>query len=66
MKHGQIIGSTDRLGGEAKDRPVHFQEIFATLYDRLGINVETVTINDLGGRPRYLIDPQYKVMKELV
>ncbi|MCA9215845.1 MAG: DUF1501 domain-containing protein, partial [Planctomycetales bacterium] len=29
LNMGQVIGSTDRLGGEAKDRPVHFQEIFA-------------------------------------
>jgi len=66
MKHGQVIGSTDRLGGEAKDRPVHFQEVFATLYNQLGINVETTTINDFQGRPRYLVDPEYKVMRELV
>ena len=66
MKHGQVIGSTDRLGGEPKDRPVHFQEVFATLYDRLGINVETTTINDLHGRPRFLVEPEFKVMKELV
>ena len=36
MRTGQVIGSTDRLGGEAKDRPVHFQEVFATLYHALG------------------------------
>ena len=44
MRTGQVIGSTDRLGGEAKDRPVHFQEVFATLYHRLGIDVNTVTV----------------------
>ncbi len=27
MRTGQVIGSTDRLGAEAKDRPVHFQEV---------------------------------------
>jgi len=35
MKTGQVIGSTDRLGGEANDRPVHFQEVFATLYHNI-------------------------------
>ena len=30
------------------------------------INVETTTINDLHGRPRYLVEPEYKVMRELV
>mgnify|MGYP001792629591 CR=1 FL=1 len=31
MKTGQTIGETDRLGGNAKDRPVGFSDIFATL-----------------------------------
>ena len=66
MKTGQVIGSTDRLGGEAHDRPVHFQEVFATLYHNLGIDTSTATIPDLSGRPRYLLDSQYKPMRELI
>ncbi|MAC51084.1 MAG: hypothetical protein CME31_00920 [Gimesia sp.] len=67
MKTGKIIGSTNRLGEYAEDRPVHFQEVFATLYHNLGINVETATVDDLQGRPRYLVDTnKYKVMPELV
>jgi len=34
---GQVIGSTDRQAAEAKDRPVHFQEVMATLYNRLAL-----------------------------
>jgi hypothetical protein len=56
MKTGQVIGKTDRLGGEAMERPVHFQEIFATLYHNLGINAATTTVNDPTGRPHYLVD----------
>ncbi len=66
MRTGQVIGSTNRLGEEAKDRPVHFQEVFATLYHNLGIDVATATIKDLSGRPQYLVDPQYKPMPELI
>jgi hypothetical protein len=55
MRSGQVIGSTNRLGEFAKDRPVHFQEIFATLYRNLGINAETTTIVDPSGRPQYLV-----------
>jgi len=66
MKHGQVIGSTDRLGGEAKDRPVQFGEVFATLYHALGIDVNKVTINDLAGRPQYLVDNGLQPMKELI
>ncbi len=65
MKVGQVIGSTDRLGGEAVDRPVAFGEVFATLYHNLGIDVAKVTINDLSGRPQFLVDG-YAPMKELV
>jgi hypothetical protein len=66
LRTGQVIGSTDRLAGEAKDRPVHFQEVFATLYHRLGIDVNTVTLTDFSGRPQYLVDRGYQPMPELI
>src|SRR5438094_3103083 len=65
MRTGQVIGSTDRLGGEANDRPVHFQEVFATLYHNMGIDVNKATVTDLAGRPHYLVDG-HQPMKELV
>ena len=66
MNHGQVIGATDRLGGEAVERPVRFGEVFATLYQNLGIDVATTTIPDLNGRPRYLVDDGCRPMPELV
>jgi hypothetical protein len=66
MRTGQVIGSTDRLGAEAKDRPVHFQEVFATLYHRLGIDVNQVTLPDLSGRPQYLVDRGYQPLREVI
>ncbi|MGD9853449.1 MAG: DUF1501 domain-containing protein [Planctomycetaceae bacterium] len=67
MRHGQVIGATNRLGEYAKDRPVHFQEVFATLYKSLGIDVDATTLRDLQGRPQYLVDhAQYQPMPELV
>ena len=65
MNHGQVIGSTDRLGGEAASRPVDFQEVFATLYHAAGIDTKTTSINDLNGRPRYLVEEQFKALPEL-
>jgi uncharacterized protein (DUF1501 family) len=56
LRGGQVVGSTNRLGEHAKDRPVHFQEVFATLYRTLGIDVNTTTVRDFQGRPRYLVD----------
>lgn len=66
MKTGQVIGSTDRIAGEAASRPVTFGELFATLYHNLGIDVNRVTLSDLAGRPQYLIEDQALPMRELV
>jgi len=66
MQHGQVIGATDRLGGEATERPVMFGEVFATLYQRLGIDVAKTTLDDLTGRPQYLVPPGCAPMRELI
>ena len=66
MRTGQVIGATNRLGEEPSDRPVHFQEVFATLYNRMGIDATTTTLPDLSGRPRYLVEPEYRPMPELI
>ncbi|MDF1810854.1 MAG: DUF1501 domain-containing protein [Verrucomicrobiales bacterium] len=65
MRTGQVIGATDRQGGEITDRPVHFGEVFATMYQNMGINPHTTAIKDLGGRPHFLVD-EYKALPELV
>ncbi len=56
LKTGQVIGATDRLGGEIADRPVHFGEVHATLYHQMGIDAAKTTTADLSGRPRYVMD----------
>ncbi|MBX9627446.1 MAG: DUF1501 domain-containing protein [Gemmataceae bacterium] len=64
LKTGQAIGSTDRLGGNAKDRPTPFGDVFATLYHALGLDPMTTTVNDPTGRPQHLAEGV--VMPELV
>jgi hypothetical protein len=65
-RHGQVIGATDRDAGQAKDRPVHVQEVFATLYQHLGIDADT-TVPDKSGRPMYLLDRErFRAIGELV
>ena len=56
LKTGQVIGSTNRNGERADDRPVHIQEVFATVYHQLGIDLETTQLFDTAGRPQYLLD----------
>jgi hypothetical protein len=66
LRTGQVIGSTDRMGGEAASRPVTFQEVIATLYHTLGIQASTTTLEDLTGRPHYLVDDNAQPISELV
>ena len=66
MRTGQVIGATDRLGGDVAERPVKFQEVFATLYHNLGIDVRTATVQDNQGRPHYLVDAGIQPIRELV
>lgn len=65
LRTGQVIGSTNRLGEKAEDRPVHLQEVFATVYHQLGIDVESLTLQDPNGRPQYLVNER-RVIHELV
>ena len=56
LKTGQVIGATNRLGERPIERPVQLQNVFATVYHQLGINVETAQLHDPNGRPQYLLD----------
>jgi hypothetical protein len=55
MRGGQAIGSTTRWGEEPHTRPVHFREVFATLYQLLGIDVASTVLHDLSRRPHDLV-----------
>jgi hypothetical protein len=57
MRTGCVIGSTDKHGASAKDRPVSFQNVFATLYRNLGIDPGTAVV-DHSGRPMALLNEQ--------
>lgn len=65
IQGGRVVGQTDRVGGVPLDRPVHVQEVFASLYQNLGIDIATAQITDLSGRPRYLIDDDKQPIREL-
>ncbi len=65
MKVGQVIGATDRMASTAIERPVSYQDVFATLYRNLGIDAYKTTIDDPTGRPQYLLDSG-SIIDELV
>ncbi len=65
MKTGQVIGSTTRFAEEPADRPVHYKEVFATLYRNMGINIKDTPVMDTLGRPHYLLE-DYAPVPELI
>lgn len=66
MRHGQVIGATDRIAGEAVARPVTFADVYATLFRHMGVDPIQTTISDLNGRPQYLIEDNGHPMPELI
>ena len=65
MRHGQFIGATNRNGEYAQDRPVHLQQVFATVYKQLGLDPNIITLTDPNGRPQFLVDDR-TLIEELV
>jgi hypothetical protein len=55
LRHGQVIGSTERDGGAIGSRPVTPGDIAATIYHHMGVPLDA-TYTDTTGRPRYLVD----------
>jgi len=64
LRTGQVIGSTDKQAAYAKDRPVTFQNVFATLYHHLGIDPATA-VPDRSDRPMPLLQ-ELEPIRELV
>ena len=50
LKPGQVIGRSDSIGGYPIERPLHAQDLFATMYHVLGVDTHTIFI-DRQNRP---------------
>jgi hypothetical protein len=66
MRTGQVIGATNRYAEHATQRPVRFQEIFATLYRNMGLDLNGTRIFDPLGRPQYLVDAGMGPLREVI
>ncbi|HIA64122.1 MAG TPA: DUF1501 domain-containing protein [Planctomycetaceae bacterium] len=66
MKTGQVIGSTNKYGEHAVQRPVKFQEVFATLYKNVGIDSGKVRFFDKTGTPQYMVAPGIEPIHEIL
>lgn len=65
MRTGQVIGATNRFAEEPSERPVHYRDVFATLYHCLGIDIQNTPVPDSTGRPNFIL-PGHEPLPELV
>jgi len=64
IQGGQVIGSSDAIGGQPKDRPIAPAELAATVYHGLGIDLHT-ELPGAQGRPIPLVETWAKPVYEL-
>lgn len=65
FRMGQVIGATDRTASVVRERPVSYQDIFATAYAHFGIDPQQTTLVDPQGRPQHIVE-QGQVLRELM
>jgi hypothetical protein len=65
LRTGQVIGSTDKLGAYAATRPVHYRDVLATLYTRLGLDPHAM-VRDMAERPIPLLPGDAQPIRELI
>ena len=64
LKHGQVIGSTDSRGYDIKDRPVRPQDLAATVFKYMGIDLSSHWVNPQG-RPVPIVTEGGQSISEL-
>jgi uncharacterized protein (DUF1501 family) len=65
MPVGQVIGSTDSAAAAAKDQPIHYQDVLATVYHNLGIDPHSF-VHDMAGRPVPILPSSVRPIEKLV
>jgi hypothetical protein len=64
LKHGQVIGSTEKDGGHIKTRPVTPADLTATIYKHMEVPLDA-TYLDPRGRPNYVVQENGQPLPEL-
>ena len=55
IRGGQAYGSSDKIGGQPVDNPVHARDLFATIYHALGFSHDAKVFDQVG-RPHFFIE----------
>ncbi len=65
MKVGQVIGSTDSAAAVARDQPIPYQDVLATVYRNLGIDPHAL-VEDVSGRPTPILPSTAQPIEKLL
>ena len=65
MKVGQVIGSTDAIAATAKDDPIPYPNVLATVYHNLGIDPHGM-VYDVADRPNPILPSTTQVIGKLL
>jgi uncharacterized protein (DUF1501 family) len=65
LKVGQVLGSTDSVAGEARNQPLHYQDVLATVYHNLGIDPHSM-VYDVSGRPTPILPSTVAPIQKLL
>jgi hypothetical protein len=55
LRHGQVIGASEKDGGTIRERPVTPADLAATLFRYFGVP-QDVQYTDHQGRPKFVVD----------
>lgn len=55
IRGGQTYGSSDKIGGQPVDNPVHVRDLYATIYHALGFPHDAKVFDPMG-RPHFFIE----------
>jgi hypothetical protein len=64
LKVGQVIGGTDPTAAEARDTPLHYHDVLATIYQSLGIDPHAM-VQDVSGRPAPILPSTARPIERL-
>jgi hypothetical protein len=56
IKGGKVVGASDKIGAEPRDRPVSPDIVAATVYEAMGIDLNTTRITGSDDRPTPIIE----------
>ncbi|HEV3146616.1 MAG TPA: DUF1501 domain-containing protein [Gemmataceae bacterium] len=65
LRHGQVIGSTEKDGGHIQERPVTPADLAATIYQYMGVPLDS-TYQDQLGRPHHIVENGGQPIRELM